>query len=227
MLKRFATLGLAAAAMIFGTGAVTNWNNQVVLTNGGHLIGNPQAKVALIEWVSYTCPHCAHFAVDGDGALAIAYVGPGKMSREIRHIIRDPIDLTAAMLTNCGAVSKFAQNHAAFMHGQAKWIAPLGSASTVQRQRWTTGNFAARRRAIASDFGFYDIMERRGYRRTDVDRCLADDAKAKSLADMSEADSVKYGVNSTPSFAINGIVLAGTHDWSMLEPQLNARFTPN
>jgi len=223
MVKRsalFAVLGLAA---IMALGNAPNWTLKVALTDGGHLFGNPDAKVSLIEWVSYTCPHCAGFSRDGDGALQIAYVGPGKINREIRHIVRDPVDLTAAMLTNCGPPAKFHRNHAAIMFSQSEWLPLLDTASSAQRARWHSGDHAARRRAIASDFGFYAIMERRGYRRTEIDRCLADGVRAKNLADNSQKDSEKYFVKSTPSFAIDGILLAGTHDWSLLEPQLKAR----
>ena len=222
-LATLARLALATVALAT-TGAAPNWNTTVVQTDGGHRIGNPDAKVKLKEFVSYTCPHCAHFARDGDGALQIAYIGPGKVSVEIRHIIRDPVDLTAALLTNCGPANKFQRNHAAFMLGQSKWIGPLMSASDGQRQRWYSGDKSTRFRAIASDFGFYAIMEQRGYTRSQVDRCLADVKLAEKLAADTETDSDKYKISGTPSFVLNGLTLAGTHSWDMLQPQLDARF---
>ncbi len=230
MFKKFAApaafTGLAACAMIAGTGAVgapSSYINQVVLTDGGHRIGNAEAKVSVMEFVSYTCPACANFVKDGDGALELGYVSTGRVTMEIRHIIRDPIDLTAALLTNCGPVSKFPQNHKAFMLGQGKWLPLAASASQAQRNRWNSGTYASRRRAMANDMGFYSIMERRGYRRTEIDRCLADETKATSLAENSQKDSEKYFISGTPSFALNGVTLAGTHSWSLLEPQIKAR----
>lgn len=225
MLNRFATIGALAFIAVAAPANTSNWNTNVVVTDGGHRFGNPDAKLQLIEFVSYTCPHCAHFSKDGDGALQLAYVGPGKITREIRHIVRDPVDLTAAMLTNCGAPAKFLQNHSAFMLSQDKWLPLISSASPAQIARWTTGDYAARRRSIASDFGFYAIMERRGYRRTEVDRCLADDKRATKLTEDTQKNFDKYNLSGTPSFAINGVTLAGTHAWSVLEPQLKARVT--
>ncbi len=224
MLKKFATIGALALIAMVAPANTSNWNTNVVVTDGGHQFGNPDAKLHLVEFVSYTCPHCAHFSKDGDGALQLAYVGPGKITREIRHVVRDPVDLTAAMLSNCGAPAKFLQNHNAFMLSQDKWLPLISSASPAQIARWTTGDYAARRRSIASDFGFYAIMERRGYRRTDVDRCLADDKKATQLTENTQKNFDKYNISGTPSFAINGVTLAGTHAWSVLEPQLKARF---
>lgn len=226
MIRKSAVIGLAATVMISASGAIatsSSYINQVEVTDGGHRIGNPEAKIAVIEFVSYTCPACANYTRNHEGALELGYVATGKVTMEIRHIIRDPIDLTAAMLTNCGPASKFPQNHKAIMLGQDKWLPLAQSASAAQRGRWVSGTGASRRRAIASDLGFYTIMERRGYRRTDIDRCLADEAKATKLAETSEANGEKYFVSSTPSFAINGVTLAGTHSWSLLEPQIKAR----
>lgn len=226
MLGKLALVSLAACAMIASAGAAPtrgNWTNMVVRTDGGHRVGNPEAKVSLIEFVSYTCPACANFSKNGDGALQIGYVASGRVNREIRHIIRDPVDLTAATLTHCGAPGKFVQNHAAFMARQDVWLPQVQNTTAAQRNRWQTGTDAARRRAIANDAGFYAIMERRGYRRTEIDRCLADDAGAKALAENSARNSEKYFVTSTPSFALNGVKLAGTHDWDELESQIKAR----
>ncbi|MDZ4307933.1 DsbA family protein [Allopontixanthobacter sp.] len=226
MFRKSAALGLAALAMIAASGAhaeSASYINQVRVTDGGHQIGNPDAKLAVQEFVSYTCPACANYTRFHHGALELAYVSTGDVTLEIRHIIRDPIDLTAVMLTHCGAASKFPQNHKAMMLGQDKWLPRAQSATAAQRSRWATGTGASRRRAIASDMGFYAMMESRGYRRTDIDRCLADEAKAAALAEASEANGAKYFVSSTPSFAINGVTLAGTHSWNLLEPQIRAR----
>ena len=59
-----------------------------------------------------------------------------------------------------------------------------------------------------------------GYRRTDVDRCLADNAMATRLAQISAREWDRPGVDSTPSFAINGVVMPGTHTWAALERQI-------
>ena len=84
---------LLAGAMVFTTGFATNWAVTVTETQGGHLIGNPQAETKLAEYISYTCGHCAHFAQEGDPVLKMIYVRSGKVSVEIRHLLRDPVDL--------------------------------------------------------------------------------------------------------------------------------------
>jgi len=234
-LWRFTRGAVLALAALVATGAGSaqgqsggqttsrDWTATVARTDGGHRIGNPEAKLKLTEYISYTCPHCAQFAREGEPALKLGYIANGRVSLEIRHLLRDPVDLTVAMLTNCGPASKFPQNHSAFMLGQDNWIATMSRATAAQRQRWTTGDNSARRRAIAGDFGFYAIMVRRGYSRAEADRCLADEAMAERLAEKAAADWKKPGIGGTPAFAIDGNVLAGTHSWSMLQPQLAAR----
>ena len=106
-----------------------------------------------------------------------------------------------------------------FMLRQSEWIKPMTTATAAQKQRWLQQN-AAGRRAIASDFDLYKLMEGRGYRRTDVDRCLNNEALAKQMAARSAKDWDRPGVDSTPTFAINGVVMPGTHTWPDLAKQL-------
>jgi hypothetical protein len=213
---------LAGIALLASGQTNRNWNTVVAVTaDGAHRIGNPEAKVRLTEYVSYTCPHCAAFTQEADDRIKVGYVFPGNVSLEIRHLIRDPVDLTAVMLANCGPSSKFLQNHTTFMLQQARWIGPMSSATAAQRARWTSGDGPTRRRAIASDFGFYQLMEGRGYNRPELDRCLSDDAAARRFAEQSDKDWDKPGIDATPSFSINGLVMPGTHTWDSLERQLN------
>ena len=204
--------------------AARDWNNAMALTpQGTHLLGNPAAKVKLTQFISYTCPHCAHFEAQADAPLRLAFIATGKGSVEVRNFVRDPVDMTAALLTNCGGASKFFGNHAAFLRSQDAWIAPLARPTPTQQARWTGGSFAQRTRAIAKDFGFYRIMQTRGYTALQIDKCLADEALAKRLAASTEEAGSKLFVTGTPMFAIDGVVLAGTHSWDALRPQLDAR----
>lgn len=229
------TLGLLAAGVAL-TAAVAalaqapaikrNWNQAVVLTpQGTHILGNPAAKVKLTQFVSYTCPHCAHFEEEADAQLRLTFVAGGQGAVEVRHFVRDPVDMTVALLTNCGPPAKFFLNHAAFMRSQAKWIGPLEHPSPAQQARWTGGTFAQRTRMIARDFNFYPIMATRGYTAAQVDKCLADEGLAKRLAASTDEAANTLYVTGTPSFAIDGDLLAGTHSWAALRPQLAARLT--
>lgn len=201
-----------------------NWNATVARTDhDSYLLGNPDAKIKLVEFISYTCPHCAHFEEEADAPLRIGMVAKGIGSVEVRPFIRNNIDLTVALLTECGDPSQFFTNHALFLRQQSTWITPMYNASPATLARWQSSDFVARNRHIANDFGFYDIMRDRGYDRVQVDRCLADAALGKRLTDETEAAEKDPGVHGTPSFMLNGILLAGTYDWDSLRPQIDAR----
>ncbi len=203
--------------------ATANWNALVARTaSGTHVLGNPNAKVKLGEYVSYTCSHCAEFHMASEAALRLKYVQSGAVSVEINHVLRDPVDATIAQLVNCGPSSKFLINHSMFLRSQSKWIQGLARSTPAQRNRWYTGDRATRMRAVASDFHFYDMMATRGYDRMTLDKCINDNALAERLAAISAA-SDKLGVDHTPSFTLNGQLLVGTNGWDLLEPQIAAR----
>ena len=223
-LGRIARAGALAAAAVFALGNAGNWNTSVVEADGAHRIGNPEAKVELIAFVSYTCPHCAQFTTEGEAPLQIGYIGTGKLQLEIQPMLRNSADLVATMLVACGEPSNFLRNHTLFMNKQDEWLERYTGGTAAQRERWESGSEPARRRAIASALGFYKLMASRGYERTEIDRCLASDDRARALAASSKAAAEKYHVHGTPSFVLDGITLAGTHDWKMLAPQLDARF---
>ncbi len=216
-------LALAIAPMANADDAPAKHGHMTVTAqNGGHVIGDPQATVTLTEWVSYTCGHCAEFALNGDGALKLAYLPTRKLKVEVRHIIRDPVDLTATVLAHCGDPARFDKRHAMFMHRQADWLPKVQQSSEAQRQRWSTGPVPARLRAIASDLDFYTLIASHGIDRPAADRCLSDTAKVQSLIANTQSDADTYGIQGTPSFAIDGQLLDATHSWKALQPQLDA-----
>jgi len=193
-----------------------------VTSVGAHLLGDPAAKIRLTEYISYTCPHCAHFNQESEAVLRMNFVASGKGSVEVRAYIRNPIDMAASLLADCGGAAHFVRLHDSLLNSQSQWLGKAGEMNDTQRQRWENGPIGGRMRAIASDLGLYEIMENNGVSRAQADHCLNDDAAMKKLAAQTEA-AVAAGVEGTPGFAINGVVLTGTYDWAMLAPQLQAR----
>lgn len=226
-MKLVRSIMMAAAALLTtngGAGAApaqaprqTNWNTTVVMTpQDGHLFGNPNAGVKLVEFISYTCPHCAHFAAEAEGPLQLTFIASGKGSVEIRPFIRSSIDVAAALLVRCGPIAKFRGNHAAVLAAQDKWFhAP----SPMELQRWSSADFSTAMRAIASDLKLYDLMQARGYTRQELDRCLANKAAAEKMAVQTRYATTQLGVNGTPSFLVNGR-LQDSHSWDGLRPTL-------
>ena len=74
---------------------------------GGFMMGNPNAKIKLVEFGSMTCPHCAEFDEIGVPALVDKYVKSGQVSWEFRNYVRDPFDLTASLIARCNGAKSF------------------------------------------------------------------------------------------------------------------------
>lgn len=201
----------------------TNWATQTALTaDGAHVLGNPKAAVKLVEYMSYTCPHCAHFESEGVSVMRMTMIASGKGSLEVRHMLRDPIDMAVALLTNCVPAQRFFALHDAFLTQQDHWFTPALSMPQDQQKRWFEGTLPVRMRAVANDLKLYDFVEPHGLSRIDADRCLTNEVLARRIAAQT-TDAQSRGVDATPSFGLNGSILTGTHDWATLRPQLDAR----
>src|SRR6476646_7653972 len=85
------------------------WSDVVNATSaGGFMMGNPNAKVKLIEIGSLSCPHCKAFEDEGMPTLVAKYVKPGNVSWEFRpYIIHGPIDMAANLIIKCNGVQTF------------------------------------------------------------------------------------------------------------------------
>lgn len=201
-----------------------NWQTTIERTERGHLIGDPEADTRLIEFISYTCPHCADFTARGEPALELVLLRPGKISLEVRPVIRNAIDLTVTLLAQCGDPAGFKGRHQTLMLAQADWLGKARNAPQTQQQIWLRGDKAGRMNA-ASALGLSTLLTQRGQSQSELDACVSDDAAAKRLVDNGRADYAELAVNSTPSFALDGKLLPEVHSWEDLYPVLSAKFT--
>ncbi|MFY7746211.1 MAG: thioredoxin domain-containing protein [Erythrobacter sp.] len=233
-------LTAAAAVLALATGAATtqpaqkslapsengeNWSAKVERTARGHAIGKPDADAKLIEFISYTCPHCADFTARGEPPLDIVLLQPGKVTLEVRPVIRNGIDLAVTLLANCGDPAGFKGRHQALMLNQAVWLGKARNAPQSQLEIWQRADKAARMNAVNA-LGLTELLAQRGQSRAELDACVSNDTAAKALLANDEADAAEFGISSTPSFALDGKLLADVHGWETLYPVLSARFAP-
>ncbi|AUX70327.1 protein-disulfide isomerase [Porphyrobacter sp. HT-58-2] len=200
-----------------------NWQTTIARTERGHLIGNPDAGTRLIEFISYTCPHCADFTARGEPALEIVLLMPGKISLEVRPVIRNGLDLTVSMLAQCGDPAGFKGRHQALMLSQADWLGKAQNAPESQIKIWLRGDKAGRMNA-ANALGLTAMLVKRGQSQAELDACVSNDAAAKKLLANDTADHDEFAIPGTPSFALDGKLLADVYSWEALYPVLSARF---
>ncbi|WP_333605149.1 DsbA family protein [Novosphingobium sp.] len=225
---------LALVAAVTASGAVigkpnhlvaapkANWNGQVAVTaDGSYRMGNPDAPVKLTEYVSYTCPHCAHYQRESDPVLRTTVIPKGQVSVTVTNLLRNPIDLAVALLANCGDPKRFFVRHNAFFATQDTWLAKAEKINQAQQQRWYQGPIIDRMRAIANDFDFYEKTAGWGLDRAQTDACLGSTAVLDKLKEQ-QAEVAKLGLDSTPSFTLNGEVLQ-VHDWASVSKAIGAK----
>lgn len=199
------------------------WQAVITRTERGFVIGNPKAEGSLIEFISYTCPHCATFTREGEPALDLTLINPGKMKLEVRPYIRNPIDLAASLLVLCGDDKDLKNRHNLLMTTQNEWFEKGRQAPRSQQEIWYRGDASARVNA-ASALGLIDMLAKAGQSRGELTKCLMDDKAAARLMDNTDADRSEFAVPGTPSFALDGTLIKDVHDWSALYPVLSNRF---
>lgn len=168
-----------------------------------HVLGSPKAEQTLVEYLSYTCGHCAVFEIKGADTIKYGAVGSGKLRLEIRHYIFNEADLTVATALHCLPKERFFQAHTTMLRTQGEWAPKWRDATSAQRARYQTGTPKQIMQAIARDIGLYESMEKFGLSNIVLDRCLGDPAIYKPILKQTD-DAAKVGVNSTPSFLLGG-----------------------
>lgn len=217
-MKRILTL-LAAVALAAPLAAATPrpWTAIVApVATGSFLTGNPKARVRLVEYVSYTCPHCAHFTAESRDALK-AMVRSGSTSIEIRNQVHDKVDLVAAALARCAGPAAFPALHEALFAHQQDWVMRAYEWNQTNAQRISVWPQSAQLRAIADGAGLTDIARGAGVSAAAIDACFATDAAVTQVLRVSAATRVP----GTPAFEINGRLVENV-DWAKLQPMLRA-----
>ena len=186
---------------------------------GGYVLGNPHAKIRLIEYMSFTCSHCAHFTTESAAPLKRDYVMNGHVTYEVRNAVRDPFDLTASLLARCGGSRRFFGNMEMLLATQPTWLANSQKLDSAKLQK---ADHATVLKMIGQGTGLYALMAKRGFSAAQLNQCLSDKgAQAKILAMTQDAWDVRK-ISGTPTFFINDTLADGTTTYEQLEPKLKA-----
>lgn len=219
MKKLLLPLAVLAVPAALVAAPAANWVNRVVLSPiGGHAMGNPNAPTKIVEYVSYTCSHCAHFVGEASAPLKNDYVKGGKVNVEVRNAVRDRYDLTAALIARCGGPARFMGNHEALFANQTAWMPQIeaydGSAEKPADQ-------TAALKDIGQKTGLYALMNKRGFTNTQLDACIANPASMKQILAMTDDAWNRTKIGGTPGFVVNGTLVKGS-TWDILKAALPA-----
>lgn len=199
----------------------SDWSQTVTKTaEGGYLMGNPDARVKLIEFASMTCPACGNFERQAAEPLVENYVKTGNVSFELRNFVRDPFDLTAALLARCGGTERFFPlTHAMFLD-QENWMNRL---QTVPQEELEAAMSAGPQRQfveIARLAGLQQWAAMRGVPSAASAQCLSDEGEINQLIQMNSDATSTYQIPGTPTFVLNGELVENVSSWEALESKI-------
>ncbi|MDR7155088.1 protein-disulfide isomerase [Sphingobium xenophagum] len=202
--------------------AGTSWSQTVAETpDGYYLMGNPAAKVKLVEFGSYTCSHCKDFTAEASEEIN-KLVDTGKMSFEFRPYVRDPIDISTALLARCGGKDIYYPLSEQFFANQTAMFDKAQAMGDARYQAVMNAPPAQRFGQLANDLGLVEFAQQRGISADQAKQCLADTAAAEKLAKGVETANSQYQITGTPSFLINGVLVDNAANWAALQPKLKA-----
>lgn len=192
------------------------------MPDGGIRIGNPDAPVKLVEYLSLTCPHCAEFAEKAFAPLIDGYVKKGTVSLEIRNYVRDPIDMTLTIISRCGGPEPYLAMTEQALATQRDILDRAQKLDQASIQQLQSAPPAQQFQGLAKLMGFDAFGRQRGISEDKINQCLADKGISDKLIAMQKVANDDVKIPGTPTFLINGQMLQNTGTWEALEPQLKA-----
>ncbi len=151
---------------------------------GEMALGPETAKVVVVEYASASCPHCANFYKETFPALKKDYIDTGKIRFIFREFPHNQPALAAFMLARCAPKEKYFPLIDMFFEQQDTWLAaPLE--------------------------GLQKIAQLAGFTKESFDACLKNEEVAKGIIAVRDKAEKEFGVDSIPTFFINGELLKG------------------
>jgi len=197
--RALARTGLAiAGAMAFAGSAWAQADIAAELAKpsalGDEVLGKADAPVTIIEYASMTCSHCAHFHEKTFPVLKAKYIETGKVRFVLREFPLDPLATAGFMLARCAGPGKYY---------------PVTDLLFDQQQNWAFVDKPAD--------ALLATVKQAGFTKESFETCLKDQKIFDAINATRQLASEKLGVNSTPTFFINGKIYRGAIEPDALE----------
>jgi protein-disulfide isomerase len=165
-------------------------------------LGDPDAPLTVVEYASFTCPHCKSFHQGAFKEFKTNYVDTGKVHFIYREVYFDRFGLWAAMVARCGGADRY-----------------FGIADMIydQQAEWTKGENPG---AVADNL--VTIGRTAGLTTEEIDACLQDGDMAQAMVALYQENAERDGVRSTPTFLIDGEVITGNQSYADFAARLDA-----
>jgi protein-disulfide isomerase len=167
------------------------------------VIGSADAPNTIIEYASMTCSHCAHFHNDVFPKLKEKYIDTGKARFILREFPLDGLAVAAFMLARCAGDDRYYPMVGGLFETQETWAVP--------------GEDGKQKLLL--------IAKQAGFSQEKFDQCLADKGLFDKIVEVRQRAHEKFGVDSTPSFFVNGKRLEGGFELKNFEAAIKGGST--
>jgi protein-disulfide isomerase len=168
---------------------------------GDMTLGSPHAPVTVIEYASASCPHCAKFNNEVFPAFKAKYIDTGRVFFVFREFLTQPVELAAAafILARCAPKDRYFPIIDAMFRAQADIYASKELKSHLLK-----------------------IGAANGLDEQAVEACETDSRQVDALNARVSRYMSRDGINSTPTFLINGTKLQGEQTLAQMDAAIEA-----
>lgn len=153
------------------------------------ILGKIDAPVTVVEYASYTCPHCANFHDTVWAQFKKNYIDSGKVKFVYREVYFDKFGLWAAVVARCGGPEKYFGINDMLYSEQKDWL------------------------ASGEDQGISDALRKIGLKAgmtaDQIDACLKDNDQMQAMVTAYQTNATNDKIQGTPTFIINGETVSG------------------
>jgi protein-disulfide isomerase len=153
---------------------------------GERALGDPAAKVTVVEYASMTCSHCAAFHEETFTPFKEKYVDTGKVRFIFREFPLDALATSAFMLARCMPEDRYF---------------PVVDILFRQQQNWAFVDDPAT--------ALFNVVKQAGFTQESFRACLTNQQILDGVNSVKDRGSNEFGVTSTPTFFINGKKMSG------------------
>ena len=178
----FKTIAAGSAMLLANTRAVFAQDAPEIIEM---TLGADDAPITIIEYASFTCPHCANFHTNVFKDLKADYIDTGKVKFIYREVYFDRFGLWAGMLARCGGEDKYFGFVDLLYNRQREWLAGGAEPATIIANMKKLGRIA-------------------GQTDEAMDACMEDQETAQALVEEFQKNATADEINATPTFMIDG-----------------------
>jgi protein-disulfide isomerase len=168
------------------------------------VMGKPDAPNTIVEYASMTCPHCAQFHKSVLPELKTKYIDTGQVKLILREFPLDGLAVAAFMLARCSGPDRYYPMVGALFETQGTWAVP--------------GEEGKEKLLL--------IAKQAGFSKERFDQCVGDKELFNKIVAVRQRANGKFGVDSTPTFFVNGKRLTADHQLKDLDAALGGAGTP-